>query len=455
MINQPNYNRASRCANQPFWIGARKDWKTLQATKQPFLVSITPDELKTHALLLGSTGSGKTTALIHLIAQCVGTGRSLIVFDFRGALANSTFQLACLRVPSEKIALLDLREKLPLVGFNPLAGAGDPYFRALSVIDAVAEESDSWGVQLSETMRYALLLLAAKGQPITNLERVLYDEDYREGLLRDFNDEQITGFWERYGSLSKDRQATLAGPVMNKVSLLFATDGLRKLFSHPHPIDLAKHLNTPGSVLIISLAADELSGAGRMVGNIILNAIRREIFARITIPEQKRNPVLLIADEFEHFDSSVFEDFLAEARQYRLALIVAHQTLTQTNPKFRSLVLNGVGVKMFFRTGREDGVLLSKNLTGDPKAIDFDNVPVGEAYLWKKEKGLEHILVNAPLLKPSLVRTLATYLVKERMRREALAIFNPKPDEGPSSAPAPTTPKEPKPPKPTNLEDWL
>lgn len=455
MIKQPNHNRASKRSNQPFWIGARKDWKSRLAAKQPFLVSITPDDLKTHALLLGSTGSGKTTALVHLIAQCVGTGRSLIVFDFRGALANSTFQLACLRVPAEKIALLDLREKLPLVGFNPLAGAGEPYFRALSVIDAVAEESDSWGVQLSETMRYALLLLAGKGQPITNLERVLYDADYREELLKDFNDEQLTAFWERYGSLSKDRQANLAGPVMNKVSLLFATDGLRKLFSHPQPLDLAKHLNTPGSVLIISLAADELSGAGRMVGNIILNAIRREIFARITIPEQKRNPVLLIADEFEHFDSSVFEDFLAEARQYRLALVVAHQTLIQTNPKFRSVVLNNVGLKMFFRTGREDGVLLSKDLTGDAKAIDFNNVPVGEAYLWKKEKGFEPVLVNAPLLKPSPIRTLASYLVKERMRREARAIFNPKPDEGSSSAPAPKTPKGPKAPVAKNLEDWL
>lgn len=448
--------KARKPIKPPFWIGTRKDWRSRWATCQPFLVTITPDELKTHGLLLGSTGSGKTTALIHLIAQCIGTGRSLIVVDFRGALANSTFQLAALRVPAEKIALLDLREKLPLVGFDPLAGAGDPYFRALSVVDAVAEESESWGVQLSETMRYALLLLAEKGQTITNLERVLYDADYREGLLKDFNDEQLAAFWERYGSLSKDRQATLAGPVMNKVSLLFATDGLRKLFSHPHPIDLAKHLNTPGSVLIISLAADELSGAGRMVGNIILNAIRREIFARITIPEQKRNPVQLIVDEFEHFDSSVFEDFLAEARQYRLALIVAHQTLTQTNPKFRSLVLNGVGVKMFFRTGREDGVLLSKDLTGDPKAVDFNNMPAGEAYLWKKEKGFEHVLVNAPLLKPSLIRTVASFLVKDRMRREARVVFDAGPGrDGPSATPSPHSPKGPKPSAPTSLEEWL
>jgi hypothetical protein len=240
---------------------------------------------------------------------------------------------------------------------------------------------------------------------------------------------------------------------MNKVSLLFATDGLRRLFSHPAPLDLAKHLNTKGSVLIVSLAADELSGAGRMVGNILLNSIRREVFARIKIPEKNRNPVQLFVDEFEHFDSSVFEDFLAEARQYRLSLIIAHQTLTQTSPKFRSLMLNGVGVKVFFRSGREDGVILSKDLTGDAKAIDFNNVPVGEAFVWKKGKGYEHVVVNAPL-RDSFLRTLASYLVKNRMRRDARAIH-----DSLSAQTAPAATERPQKNKhsdtPTDLEEWL
>lgn len=440
---------------EPFWIGARKDWKIRQSMRVSALVAVTAKEAATHVILLGSTGSGKSTAMVHLIAQAIGQEVSFIIIDLRGDLASAAFQLACLRIPASKIALLDLREKVPLTGFNPLVGSGEIYFRVLNLLDAIAEEHDL-GVQTVEYMRFAFLLLAETKQPITKLEHIFFDSSYRADLLARSTDEPMQEFWSRYDQLSKEKQQAIASPVLNKVSLLFATDGLRKLFSHPQPLDLGKHLNTPGTALIVSLAADELSGAGRMVGNIVLNAIRREIFARVTIPESHRVPVQLFVDEFEHFDSRVFEEFLAEARKYRLSLILAHQTLAQVTPRFRSLVLNGVGVKMFFRTGREDGVLLSKDLTGDSKAIDFNNVRVGEAYLWKKEKGYEHILVNAPLLRPSLVRTLASFLVKDRMRRESRAIFDVGPgSDGPSATPSPHSPKGPKPSAPTSLEEWL
>lgn len=440
---------------EPCWIGARKDWKVCRSMNVNALIAVSIQELMTHAILLGSTGSGKTTAMIHLIAQAIVQRIAFIIFDLRGDLANAAFQLACLRVPAERIAVLDLREKIPLTGFNPLAGSGEIYFRVLSLLDAIAEEHDL-GVQTVEYMRYAFQLLAEATEPITKLERVFYDAEFRGSLLTRSPDETIREFWSRYDLLSREKQQAIASPVLNKVSLLLATDGLRKLFSHPKPLDLGKHLNTPGSVLIVSLAADELSGAGRMVGNIVLNAIRREIFSRITIPENKRVPIQIFVDEFEHFDSSVFEDFLAEARKFRASLIIAHQTLVQTSPKFRSLILNGVGVKLFFRTGREDSLILSKDLTGDGKAIDFNNLPVGEAFLWKKEQGVQHILVNAPLLQPSLVRTFASFLVKDRMRREARAIFDS--DPVPNclrTIPIPTSPKMTKSTTPINLEDWL
>ena len=441
---------------EAFWFGARKDWKLRLSMRQSAFVAVTVADLRTHALILGSTGSGKTTGLLHLIAQAIGQRVTFIVLDYRGTFADAAFQLACLRIPAEKIALIDLREKLPLTGFNPLAGAGEAYFRALSLIDAVAEESESWGVQLAEYMRYAFLLLAETAQPITNLDRVFFDAEYRSGLIAKSSDEKMCEFWQRYDTLSNEKQQALASPVLNKVSLLFATDGLRKLFSHPNPIDLAKHLNTRGTALIISLAGDELSGAGRMVGNILLNAIRREIFARVPIPETKRNLVHFFVDEFENFDSTVFEHFLAEARKFGLSLILAHQALVQIQPKFRSLVLGGVGVKIFFRTGREDSVILSKSLTSDGKAIDFNNLPVGEAYVWKHGREHEHVLVNAPLLKPSLVRTLAACVVKDKMRQKARGVFpSDKVDSSPSSTAKDPKATRQKQTKPASLEEWL
>ena len=135
------------------------------------------------------------------------------------------------------------------------------------------------------------------------------------------------------------------------------------------------------------------------MGAMMLSAICREIFARIDRPETKRNPVHLYVDEFENFSMADFETILAEGRKFGLHLILANQVLAQLNTRMRSMILNNVGFKVVFRTGREDSSILSRDLTGDPKAYDLPTFPVGEALLWTKSQPLVHIEVNEPLIK--------------------------------------------------------
>ena len=145
------------------WIGVLAEW---QNSGKPFwdqLVSITPSQLTTHALLLGATGSGKTNLLHHMIAQDIERGQSLCVLDLRGDLVASVLELCAGRVDPRNVCLIDLREKTRPTGFSPLYGPGEPYFRALNVLDVLEAESESWGVQLSETLRNALMLLAEAG----------------------------------------------------------------------------------------------------------------------------------------------------------------------------------------------------------------------------------------------------------------------------------------------------
>ena len=383
--------------NPHHWIGMKKNLKTWFDWTDA-LVSLNPEEMRTHGYVLGATGSGKTTILQHVIAQNVLLRHAFIILDLRGDLVNIALGLCAGRVDPRKVALFDLREKKRPIGFNPLAGEGDAFFRALAVLDAISTESDSWGVQLAETLRYGLLILSETGEPITHLERIFFDASLRASLIAKSKDEQVKGFWERYGELSKTQQTNMATPVLNKVSLLTSPSSLKMTLGHPEPIDLNKHLNTPGSVTLISLAADELHSAGRMMGNLMLKCICREIFARVQIPEDERVPIQLIVDEFEHFSAKEFEEILAEGRRFKFGLLLAHQTLAQINPRVRSMILNNVGFKAVFRTGREDGATLSKDLTGDAKALNLPNLPVGECYLWRRDQELLRVMVNAPLV---------------------------------------------------------
>lgn len=389
--------RSERAGSVPPWIGVRRDWRKRGKDPLPHLIGLGPDELRTHALVIGATGSGKTNLLHHLIAQDYQRRHSVGVLDARGDLVDAAVRMGIGRIRPDRIALFDLREKDRPLGFDPLGGPGEPYFRALGVLEAVASEADSWGVQLAETLRNALMVLAESGSRLTDLEALLTDRDFRRNCLRRIEGSPASDFWKRYDDLSPDRQQAMAMPVLNKVSLLFSTRNLRRIFGHPSPVDLSRQINEPGSATLVSLAVDELHGAGRIVGNLMLAALCREAFARVRVPERQRVPIRLYVDEFEHFLRPDFETVLAEGRRFGLSLVLAHQTLAQLTPKLRSLILSNVGVKFAFRCGREDSAVLSKDIAGDPQAYDLNALKTGEALLWVRDHGHAVIEINEPI----------------------------------------------------------
>lgn len=381
------------------WIGVRKWWQFCGGNPIADLVSLPPSQLKTHALLIGATGSGKTNLIHHMMAQDMMNGDSFVVLDLRGDLVSATLELCAGHVDPSKVAIIDLREKVRPFGFSPLHGAGEPYFRALSVLKALEIEAGSWGVQLEETLRNALLVLAETGEPLTKLEALLYDGSFRAQVIRRSRTDSIVQFWLRYDDYSPDQQGKYAMPVLNKVSLLWATPTLRRILGHPKPINLANHLNAPGSITLVALAVDEMHGAATMMGSLVLSAICREVFARVDIPESRRNPIRLYVDEFEHFGMKDFETILAEGRRFGLSLVLAHQTLAQITPKMRSMILGNVGTKVVFRSGRDDGSVLSRDLFGNPSAYDFTELPTGDAVLWRRNQETIEIEVNEPIVR--------------------------------------------------------
>jgi hypothetical protein len=431
------------------------------------LVSLPPSLLKTHALLIGSTGCGKTNALHHLVAQDILLGHSFCILDMRGDFSEAALELCVGRVPPPSMLVLDLRDKDVPFGFDPLSGEGEAYFRALGILDAVESESASWGVQLSETLRYALMLLAETGFRLTDLERLLTDLTFLLTCLDLCRSESVLSFFQRFAELSADKRMALAMPVLNKLAPLLATDRLRRILGHSNPIDLGAHLNRRGSVTLVSLSVDELHASGRMFGRIFLASLCRELFSRVGTPESRRNPVRLFVDEFEHFGTGEFETILAEGRRFGLSLILAHQTLAQLSTKMRSLILGNVGTKLVFRCGREDGPVLSRDLTGDPRAIDFAQFETGEAMLSNRSIGTVRIEINEPIIRDGggLSRAArrfrdeinayhASKTVRQANVTSQRARHQSKPAE-PQTAPAGknATPRPPR--KPPALEDWL
>lgn len=438
------------------WIGVEDGWQ--ERRELPRRVGLPITDLKNHALVIGATGSGKTNLLHHLIAQDIRFGHSFCVLDLHGDMADASLDLLAGHIPVSKTFLLDLHEQHFPSGFDVFGGKGEPYYRALGLLKAVRDESAQWGPLIDDSMRNGFMLLAEVKEPITKLEALFSDPSFLRNCLDRAKPSPTVDFWLRYLEMSREKRDAFANPIRNKVSPLLATATLRNILSHPRPLDLKQHLDTRGSALLISLVVQELHASGRMMGRIVLASLLREIFSRAGTPERARNPVHLFVDEFENFGTENFEEILAEARKFRLGLILAHQNTSQLPPKLRATVLGNVGAKVVFRCGREDAQLLSRDLTGDPKALDLANLKTGHAILWTREGGVTPIEVNAPIVQNLGARSPRARALVRALQKRWGASPSEFPSEDRASRPRVTTKTEEQPrqqkPK-TSMEDWI
>lgn len=359
--------------------------------------------LEKHLYILGATGTGKTNLVLKLLEADLLAERTCIVVDLRGDLVQRALALCrSAELRPERVTLLDLREKEYVVGFNPLVGQGEPFIRALHLVDVIRTESESWGVQLEETLRNGLLLLAHSGRHLTDLERVLLDPGFASTLAVQCPDPGVADFFNRYANLSEDRRLAWALPVLNKVTPLLATPGLRAILGSPSSIDLERLLKQRGRVVLIALAVDELHRSGKMLGSLLVAAISRTMFARVNDDERRRNPVRLYIDEFEAMASQSFESLVAEGRRFRLSLVLSHQNLSQLPNGLRSVIRNNVGLQALFACGLQDASGLSRELAGNPTKEDLTSLDPGQMYLFPR--GQDPILVQTDLVRSDVSR---------------------------------------------------
>ena len=348
-------------------IGHLLDEEQKQVTAQTVALSV--EARRRHVYVLGATGTGKTNLLLRLIESDIAAGRSLCVVDLRGDLIDRVLlRLADAKPPehwADHLLMLDLRDNHYAVGFNPLAGDGDIYSRALHVLAVVKAQSESWGVQLEETLRNCLLALASSGWTLLEIEPLLTNRAFRAQVIAAVEDSRVRSFFERYDKLSLAQQTTWALAVLNKVSPLISLPTLRRVFGQRQPLPL-RHLldEVPGQVILVSLAVDRLHEAARLAGGLFVSNFQNAIMARADQSEQSRVPINLYVDEFETMASDRFESIVAEGRRFGLGLTLSHQNNNQLGTDLRHVLRNNVHTQFYFQTGALDASELAREIGG-------------------------------------------------------------------------------------------
>ncbi len=130
-----------------------------------------------------------------------------------------------------------------------------------------------------------------------------------------------------------------------------------------------------GQVLIVNLSKGRLGeDNSTLLGAVLVTSIQQAAMTRAVVPEIERRDFSLYVDEFQNFTTGSFASVLSEARKYRLALIVAHQYLTQLDKSTANAVFGNVGSIITFQVGSDDAERLAEQLGKHPGQITPENL---------------------------------------------------------------------------------
>jgi energy-coupling factor transporter ATP-binding protein EcfA2 len=293
-------------------------------------IALSLDDRRRHLHVMGKTGSGKTTLLKTLVFDDLRSGRSFALLDPLGGLAESVID-AVPKEHTDEVVYFDPSDLQRPIGFNPLDRV-PPDQRHLVADHLLAAFAHIWGANLEDTPRmfYILynsirLLLDTPGSTLLGLPRLLFDDRYRERLLRACLDPVVASYWRNEFAVYDDRfRAQVIAPVQNKVGMLLAGPIANIVGQRRSTVDIARVMNE-GGVLVANLAKGKVGAvASHLLGAFLTTTIAQAADARSANSHRDRPDFTLYADEVQNFATERFASTLSEGRNGRLMLVVAH-----------------------------------------------------------------------------------------------------------------------------------
>jgi len=336
-----------------------------------------------HTLLLGPTGTGKSTIIASLALQDIAAGRGVVVVDPKADLVDDILR----RIPRDRlgdVVVLDASDSRP-VGLNPLAGAGSSAELVVDQLMAVFRGLyTDLGPRSSDILHSGLRAIASSSSPtLCALPMLLTDERFRASVAKEATD--VFGsqpFFAWFKSLSSAEASAVVAPAMNKLRPLVSRPALRGILGQTAPRFDMREVFTGRKVLLVSLGSGTIGPeAAQLLGSLVVSQLWFAAQTRARVAPDKRTPVVAYLDEWHTLLHAPVDlaDVLARSRALGLGLVLANQSLSQLPPATRSAALANARSKVCFRLSAEDAAIMART-TDDLDAIDFQSLGRYEVY---------------------------------------------------------------------------
>src|SRR6266851_783331 len=208
---------------------------------------IAQEDRRRHLHIIGQTGTGKSTTLLHLLSQDLATGRGVALLDPHGDLAERALTFIPSRRAHQLVYLNPADLERP-IGFNVLDRVHEDHRPVVAdgVVSAFQHVwPNSWGPRLEHFLLNAVrALLDAPGQTLLGIPRLLTDEAYRGRITRTVRDPVVRSFWlNEYAAYDRRFLAEANSPILNKVGRVLSIPAIRNIVAQPKStIDLRRML---------------------------------------------------------------------------------------------------------------------------------------------------------------------------------------------------------------------
>ena len=354
--------------------------------------TIDDEEMIFHALFIGSTGAGKTNAMLFWLRRLFSNRKdvALVLIDPHGDAAVDLVRLIP-KSERERITILD--PTYVSFGLNPLSlPASIDGLNRVQILQTQVEElsallSDVFNTDAATAPRLMWVFKGAlyylytldDNPTFRDLYRILVDfismpRSEIEWMLRsrDLEDEIIRSTIDAISKLPKDAFA----PVVNRISnFVLPPQSItsRTFCSRTSKLDFDEMM-VPGRLTIFRITKTLPYDFRRLISASIAMRFyfavekRAARLEREGEPPSARTPIVLAVDEFQNIsDLKLLDTILSESRKYGLYLWMVNQNIQQIRPELFSSVSGNVGPVYAFRVGPDDASKISELISPERK----------------------------------------------------------------------------------------
>ena len=359
------------------------------------------DDRMRHAFIIGQTGTGKSTMMESMIMQDIRAGNGLAVIDPHGEMVDEILG----KIPRHRekdVVLFDLTDREYPPGFNMLQWSTieerdlivDELYQT---IDRIYNLRSSGGPIFEQYFRGMLRLLMGDGPregfvpTILDFTNCFNVASFRKWLAEGVTDLQTLDYLKQAQDATGDvRLDAMAPYITSKLSRFVSDVALQRILGQDRIAFNFDEIMNDGKILLMNLGKGRFgSHVSALIANQVVSRFKLAAMKRGAMRPEERRDFFLYVDECHNLPPGNFTELLAEARKYRLGLILATQYMSQLkgdegDRKSGSLmeaIMGNVGTMAMFRVGFEDAGYLAPALYPVFSANDIVGLPNWSGYL--------------------------------------------------------------------------